>query len=271
VRPAEMLPAQRRRRFRRRVTLVCTAMCVWSSAIAAEPQPTLRVAAGLWEPYVDSALPESGVAVDIPRQVLARAGYRTRVSLDDRRRTFEGARVGIYDAVAATWPMLETRAEFVLSDEYLVNTLVVIKRRGSPYRFEKISDLEGTIIGTVAGHTYGNQFDGAIGLIRVPANHLIQNLQRLVDGYVDVVVGDKWAIRYDINRYMRSAAPKLEMLAIPLETRTLHLAVHRSHPQAARIVADFNAALAAMRADGSRQAVLDRHVEYLRPIAEFPL
>jgi polar amino acid transport system substrate-binding protein len=248
-----------------------SALLAVSASAAAESPKTLRLAAALWEPYVDSGLPESGVAVDVARKVLARAGYRTRLSVEDRRRTFEGARVGIYDAIAAAWPTQANRAGFLFSDEYLVSTIVVIKRRASPYHFANISDLEGLVVGTQAGHTYGSRFESTDGLIRVPSNHLIQNLQRLVDGYLDVVVGDQWSIRYEISRYMRSAAPKLHILPIPLDTRTVHLAVPRTDPRAPDIINDFNAALAAMRADGSRQAILDRHVQYLRPIADLEL
>ena len=254
-----------------RVAVLALLLLQITAGAGAAPGSSLRLVAGTWAPYVDSSLPEYGVAVDIVRKVLRRAGYETQISMDDLARTYEGARVGIFDAVAATWPTPETQRDFVLSDQYLVNTVVVIKRRGSPYRVEKVSDLEGAIVGVISGHTYGDLFERTDNIIRVPSNHLVQGLQRLVDGYVDVAIGDNWAIRNTLHQFMPSAASKLELLPIPLSTRTLHLAVHNSHPRAAEIIRDFNATLAAMRADGSRQAILNRHVGYLRPIADLPL
>ena len=86
------------------------------------------------------------------------------------------------------------------------------------------------------------------------------HLVRLVNGEADLAVGDEWVLRHEIKQYLRSSAGQLELLPRPLDVRDLHIAVSRQHPRHERIIADFDAAIAAMREDGTFQKIIDSHV-----------
>lgn len=212
-----------------------------------------------WSPYADPGLPGQGIAIEIVQTAFARAGYDTEVVFEETGRGIEGTEIGIYDVAAMLWSSEERARSLAFSEPYLTNEVRLIKRRDKPLRYQGPEDLKGLLVGVTRGYAYGEAFDQAPGVVRVAQNHIVQGLLLLVAGRVDVVVGDKWALLYQLHQFMPHSARDLEMLAEPVTTRGLRIAVARDDPEAERILADFEGALAAMREDGSREAIVERH------------
>ena len=87
----------------------------------------LSLAADPWAPYVDTALPHSGLACGIVRTALERAGYETRFTVAEWAFVLEEARAGRFDALVDAWPSKEREADFVFSEPYLQNEIVLVK------------------------------------------------------------------------------------------------------------------------------------------------
>lgn len=222
---------------------------------------TLKVAGSIWPPYVDDQLPEGGLAVDLVRTALARAGYDVAPELEAWSRAYEGVAVGVYDVAAAVW-QTEARKEVLLfSEPYLLNDVILLIRRGEPIEFRALADLYGHPIGVVRGYAYDEAFDADPNLIRVANAHLLQNLLQLSHGKVDIVVGDKWSIVQQISSYMPDALKDFEVLPKPLARRALRIGVSRQNPNAPEIVAAFDAAIAGMKKDGTYDAIVKKHTE----------
>ena len=56
-------------------------------------------------------------------------------------------------------------------------------------------------------------------------------------------------------------AEKIELLPYVLTTHGVHMAIRKSHPNAATIVEDFNRILRQMQADGSLDVLLEKHLQ----------
>ena len=236
----------------------------------AESKP-LKIAGSVWPPYIVDKGTEKGAATALVTEILKRAGYKTEVSIQTWPRTLEGTSAGIYDVIISSWKTKEREAHFQYTDPYFVNTIQFVKRKGNPINFRGYQDLRGLVIGVVNGYAYGDEFDKAQGNLKVPANHLIQNLLLLQRGRIDLTLGDKWVVRHELTDYFPTAIKEFEFLGKPVATRPLHAAVSLAHPQHDKIVKDFNKALKTMKADGSYEKILDVYRKRLVKLTETPL
>ncbi|KPK37180.1 MAG: hypothetical protein AMJ69_12310 [Gammaproteobacteria bacterium SG8_47] len=253
------------------ISLLAVATATSSLGAQTQPKAALNITGSTWPPYIDKSRPNFGVAADIVATAFKRAGYELNGKFESWPRTLEGTSIGVYDVIAAAWYTEERAKTLAFSEPYMFNDILLVKRKDDDIKFNGFADLRGLVIGVVDGYAYDEAFDQAPNLLRVPANHVIQNLLMLTQGKVDLTIGDKWAIRHELAQYLPTAAAQLEFLPKPVARRGLHIAVSRANPQHEKIVADFNKALAAMKADGSWQAIIDRHAKDLAQLAEQPL
>jgi polar amino acid transport system substrate-binding protein len=219
----------------------------------------LRLAANNWPPYVGDALPAKGLAIDIVTAALKRAGYETSITIDSWQRTLEGADLGVYDVIAAAWRTPERAARYTFSKPYLANEIVFIKQKDRSIRYNGPADLDGLLIGTVQDYAYGPSFDDATNFRRLIQQHVIQNLSSLVQGQIDLTLGDRRVIMHELKTYMPDSIHGLEFLPVAVSSRGLHIAVSKQNADHEKIARDFDRAISGMTTDGSLQKIIERH------------
>ena len=244
--------------------LLSGALGAASSASAAE---LLRVTGSHWPPYLDEELENGGLAADLVRTALTRAGYQVEGSAEPWSRAYEGVAIGVYDVVAAIWQNEERGEELIFSNPYLLNDIIFMSRQGVLGTYNTINDLRGFRIGVIRGYAYDDAFDNHPQLLRVPSSNLIQNLLMLSQGRLEVVVGDKWSMLHEISQYIPEDIGVFVALPRPLARRALRLGVSRHNPHAQEIVAAFDKAIVDMQADGSYDQIVKKHTS---AIAQLP-
>ncbi len=237
-------------------------LAIFFSPFAAGAE-ALQVTGSLWTPYMDDQLPNGGLATDLVRTALARAGYEVEPNIEGWSRAYQGTAVGVYDAVAAVWQNDQRSEDLLFSEPYLMNDIVLLARKGVLIDYANLSDLAGYRIGVVRGYAYEDAFDRSMNLNRVTNYYLIQNLLLLRKGKLEVIVGDKWSIFYQISRYMPDDLEEFRLLPKPLARRALRFGVSRQNPEAALIIDRFNQAIAGMKQDGSYEDIVRKHTEGL--------
>ena len=242
-----------------RTTLLALLALLASSPVLSQPV-AVKVAATEELPYFGRNLPGQGLSAEIVKTALERAGYSPAFVFKTWADTYEGAEIGVYDIVGSIWYTDERAKQFAFSKPYLFHEIRFIKRTADQaIQFETLGDLDGLVIGIVKGYAYGDDFLRSTQFIRVEQNHLLQNLNTLALGEIDLTLGDARKIRYLLNEYMKESMAKLEMLPKPLIRRGTHIAVSRSNPKHEEIIRRFNKALAEMKADGSYDRIIDKH------------
>lgn len=219
----------------------------------------LTVVAGRWPPYVDQTMANNGLAMEIVSYALERAGYQPSFRFEHWPRALEGVEIGIYDVVGTVWKTPEREKLFVFSAPYWVNQIKFLKKKNMDVNYQDLDDLSGYVIGVVKDYAYGDEFANARTLIKIPQNHIIQNLAKLREGDIDLTLGDELAIRYELNQYMKTGFSEFEFLEKPLTSRELYLAVSKENPNADKIVSDFNRVLLEMKNDGSFDAITKKY------------
>ena len=136
----------RPRRLRRILAAGVLLASTLSGATAAD---VLQVTGSLWPPYMDSEQPEGGLAADLVRTALERAGYQIEPNIETWSRAYQGTAVGVYDVVAAIWQNEARSEELLFSDAYLLNDLVFMARRGVAVEYRDLLDLLGEVRSSV--------------------------------------------------------------------------------------------------------------------------
>jgi polar amino acid transport system substrate-binding protein len=236
---------------------VFTALLFWALLGSAGWAAALTVVVKEEPPFISRKLPGQGLSATIVKTALERAGYSVSFAFETWPRAYEGAEIGVYDIVGSIWYTDERSRQFQFSEPYLYHEIKFIKRKSDPdIQFESLDDLDGLVVGTLEGYAYDDEFLKSRKFIKVPQNHLLQNLLKLSLGEVDLTLGEERKIRYELNEYMKGSTKNLEILPKPLIRRGTHIAVSRSQPDHEKIIADFNRAIEAMKADGSYDKIL---------------
>ena len=225
---------------------------------AANAQQTLRLMANTSPPYADEKLPERGLAVELVEHVFAGTGIDPKITIENWSRALEGARIGVYDGLATAWYSDERAQDLLFSEPYLSSNLIILKRHSDTGRYTDLRQLAGKRLGVRADYAYPVDLTAIPGVILVKENHLIQNLLNLLNGQVDYVIGDQRTVNLQLHEYLSDRRHQVKVTAIELPKVARHVAVSRSKAGHEKIVADFNAALAKARSDGSHKVIVQR-------------
>lgn len=249
-------------------SILLSSLCVLLIAAgAAQADKELRIVASSWPPYSDYDLPKKGLSMELVNAAFTRAGYETKSWLESWPRTLEGVEIGVYDVIAAAWYSKEREQKFAFSEPYLNNRVRLLGRKESGHRITKLEDLAGLRVGVVREYAYGEKFDNATHFTKVYQNDVIQILLKLINKQVDLIVADELVIRHNLTEHMPHELGRLVFMPQAIEVKGLYIAVTKQRPDHAKIVADFNDAIKIMKADGSYQLILDKHLKSLAELS----
>ena len=235
---------------------LCLSLVLLPLAVAGE---TLRLVADPWPPFNDQRLLNNGVASDLVSSALGRAGYASEYAQVPWERAVRGLRRADYDVLINAWHT-EARASFgYFSQPYLINRIRLLRRKGSAIRFEQLADLYIQRIAVVRGYAYSAEFDSDPRLHKVGVGSFASAARMLQAGRVELTLEDEIVAQYHFARELSGIRDELEFLPRPLSENGLHILVRRSHAQHRQIAEAFDRAIAAMHADGSYAAILQRH------------
>ena len=221
----------------------------------------LQLVSTAWSPFTNLA-GEPRFALDLVEEALERIGIIAETIIVDEARLTPSLLSGTYDGSAALWKDAERERALLYSQPYLENRLILVGRRGSDVSATSLADLAGKRIALVAGYSYGEAVATAAGPIIVDSHSLEDSVTKVVGGEADYTLMDELVIQYLVTDHPDEARTRLAFGSTPLLTRSLHLAIQRSLPDAESIISRFNAELRGMLADRSYHRLL--HLDWIR-------
>ncbi len=244
------------------LALMLSILPLHAAAVESAPPKVLRLSSDVWPPFTD--VPGSSrVAIDLVRAALERAKIEQNTTIrQDSTDLVDDLRSGKIDGSAALW-RTDERAKFLLySRPYLENRLVLVGKKGSDLSAVSLSLLAGKRIAVVKSYAYGQAVEKtkAPKFVEGPSDG--ENLQRLLRGEVDYVLADELVVHHLFRQYPEKAQRLLAVGEVPLIERSLHFAVRRDLPGAARIIQRFDAEIRAMIVDGEFNRIL--RVDWIR-------
>ena len=215
----------------------------------------LRLVSTTWPPFTN-APGKPRFALDLVDVALERMGITAQTVIMDETRLTSVLLSGTFDGSAAVWKNEERERTMIYSQPYLENRLILVGRQGSDMSAISLADLAGTRVALVAGHAYIDVVETTDGPIFVRSNSEEDSVTRLLSGEVDYTLMDDLVIQYLISNHGEETRTRLAFGSTPLLTRSLHLAVRRSLPDADSLVSRFNAELHSMISDRTYHRLL---------------
>ncbi len=234
------------------------ALVAMSSVIPADPPP-LNIVISNWPPYKSMELIDGGVATDITKEALNRAGYQVTVVNVPWKRALVGAYNGAYDVVPAIWSSPEREQKLFFSDPILDSRVVVIWLDSFRFNYENMGDLKGKSVGVGRGWSYPLAFENADFFKRLPAVDLEANFRRLFARRVNIIVGEELAARYVLQKKFSDRSGHVRFSSASLQVKPLKVAFSRSLNNYKDITRKFNAAMQSIRDDGTYEMLLRKH------------
>jgi polar amino acid transport system substrate-binding protein len=229
------------------------------AVLPAAQNRSLRLVSPVRPPFTDAA-PEPRFALDLVEAALQRINVSATTTLVPNGEYGNALLNGSYDGTAVAWRDSARETALLFSEPYLENRLVLAGRKGADVSAKTLADLKGNSIAIINGYAYGDE-NLIAGPRWVRTNGELDSLRMLLDGQVDYVLMDELVVQYIVNDYPDEARTRLSIGTLPLLIRPVHLALHRSLPDAAAIIKGFNAQI--------RQMILDRtyhkllHVDWI--------
>ena len=219
----------------------------------------LRLAGDAWAPYSDTSLLKGGLSTDLIQTAFARAGYATEYEQVPWARAVHGVSEGRYDVLINAWYSEDRTLIGQFSQAYLINRLRFIKRKDANVDFQDLVQLHPHSIAVVRGYAYSPEFDADALLKKVPVASFSTAVRMLVAGRVELTVEDEYAARFALSHEPAEVRDSVEFLPRSLSENSLHILVSLKHPDHEKIVAAFDKAIAAMKADGSYDTLFKLH------------
>ena len=251
----------RKARLLRRIRWTTGALLLLIIAIpimASAQDRQLQLVSTAWSPFTN-APGQPRFALDLVDMALERVGIIADTVIVDEAMLTPSLLSGEFDGSAALWKDTERERVLLYSQPYLQNRLILVGRQGSDVSAAALTNLVGKRIALVAGYAYGEAVETTVGPIFVDSDSPEDSVARLLNGEADYTLMDDLVIRHLIRDHGEEARTRLAFGSTPLLTRSLHLAVRRSLPDAESIISRFNAELVGMIVDGSYHNHLGLH------------
>ncbi|MNO83278.1 L-cystine-binding protein TcyA precursor [compost metagenome] len=215
--------------------------------------------ADAWPPFTDATLFNGGLATDIVSTALARAGYASDFEQVPWARALLGLGEGRYDVLVNAWFNEERTQLGQFSGEYLINRVRFLKRKEAPIEFGTLPQLYTYPIAVVRGYAYSPTFDQDVSLQKIPVHNFAMAVRMVAADRVKLTLEDEYVARYYLARESPKVRNAVEFLPKPLSENGLHILVSLKNPQHEQIVAGFDRAIVAMKADGTYARLMKRH------------
>ena len=220
----------------------------------------LELVSTVWPPFTN-APGQPRFALDLVGEGLRRVGITAETYIVEEAGFASSLMSGDFDGSPAVWKYEEREPVLVYSQPYLWNRLILVGRQGSDVSAQSLADLAGKRIALVAGYVYGEAVEKAEGVIIVGSTGEEDSVDKLLKGEADYTLMDDLVVQYIVNDG-DEARSRLAFGSTPLLTRSLHLAVHRSIPEAEAIISRFDAELRGMIADRTYHRLF--HLDWLQ-------
>ena len=195
--------------------------------------PAVRLASEEWPPYVSAALPDNGLSGAYTFAVFARLGSAATIDYFPWKRTLEvGMNDPRYAGLLAVWrtPQRDTQCYFSSPIGTTMTVLAYLKE--APVTAAAMRDLRDAKLGTVAGYSNGEEFDGMVrrGVLHVQEGVNDEtNLRKLLSKRFDAMVIEKRVLRHLLaSRFNRAERERVTFSESLFHERTVHICFQRT-------------------------------------------
>lgn len=222
---------------------------------ATASEKTLNVAALDWKPY----LGDNGYMADIAKEAMEQAGYQIVYTVYPWEQAFPLLVTGEVDGMLGSY-----YSEGKLGTHAFAQPVIQVREnffhlKGKEISYSALKDLEPYTIGVFGGSDIETSLKRS-NLKTEAVEDQRQNLEKLLEGSVDLIIGPTEEILHILNTNFPDVNKnQLSMLSPAYQQNDVYLAFSKQHPQHEKLVEEFNKGLNLIRSNGKYDEILKRH------------
>jgi len=222
---------------------------------------TVKIAADDRPPYYSLEMPNNGPIAEIITQAFKRVGYEVKIDFLPWRKVLEKVKTGKYDAGFAAYYSEQRSKEYLFSEPIgIYSPESFLKKKSLEVSFKKWEDLNSYRIGITRGYVYDDaDFDNATFLNKIESNSEKNNIENLIKGRLDIVVIDKSAALYLIDKIFKDNKKDLDFLDFANKKNDLHLLISKRFEISGQLKRDFDYGLRQIKKDGTSERILKKY------------
>ncbi len=232
------------------------------TSVSAEEQtefPTpIVIGVDEWQPFTGKTMLQGGYATHLLTTVLERLGHPYKIRFAPWERITTEGRNGSVHLIPDMWQSRERKKHYIFSIPVLNNKLKIINRSGLKPKAQLLDDLNGLRIGLVQGFQYPDELVENQNLARELAPDNRSNLLKLINGRIDVTIGDEIVARSILGK-LEASEDQYYIPDASIDLSPLHIALSRKTPNGMELMRQINCELAKMFNDGTVTTLKAQH------------
>lgn len=161
---------------------------------------TVRLTSLEWPPYTGEAVPQQGASMAVVEAAFEAMGYELEVSFYPWQRAVDQASDNPdYAGYFPEYYASSVEEDFIFSDPIGTGPLGFVEHVDEPVAWESLDDLEGKVIGTVAGYVNTDDFDARVEDGRIEADEVTSdetNVRKVAGKRIPMAVIDENVLDY---------------------------------------------------------------------------
>lgn len=239
--------------------LLLVAALSWLAPAAHCQTNHIHFATVAWEPYFGPSLLNQGYVADITREAFKRVGYSVDIEFVPWKRALHDAKLGYYNGVLGLYHSEERTKWITYSEPIAAVQLVFFSKKGRGITWDSLVDLKTYTIGIEREFVYTDEFDNATYLKKEPVRKVELNLNKLIEGRIDLVAASRSVFLHYIKTSHPGMLAQIEVLSKPLSEKYIFNGFPKHDSNHKTIAVAFNKGLDLIKADGTYDKILKRH------------
>lgn len=248
----------------RLLSAVSLALCCLSAPLQAADDGTRHLTTGdNFPPYTGADLPKGGLATAIVTETFAKAGIRVELDYKPWKRGYEEAKRTTY---LGTFPYVKSPdrlEDFHYSDPIFTFERTLFERK-HPVDSQWPGRMTGNRVCIPIGYEVPKTIEDMVidgRLTHINPSSMKACFKQLFHNRTDYVLSDRILGLSIATRFFGTGLQHLQAVAPAVTEQTAHLIVSKRHPDGAQTLAAFNAALQALRKDGTIDRLIAEQVK----------
>lgn len=245
-------------KMKKLLSAIITIFFICSHSFASEK--VVNVVGAEFPPYSGEYLDENGLVPLLMKKALELSGYKVVFEMRPFARALHETRLGKAHAVAPIYKTKEREEYLAFSESFDDSRTVLIKLKSLNVSYNKLEDLKPYRIGLIFNTSTTPELDSADFLEKDTVYTYAQNIRKLLNKRVDLVVGNERVILYHLDRFFTEDEYKqIEIMEPALQIQSNHVGFSKQVPNYLKLMEDFNQGIRRMKSDGTYDEILNKY------------
>ncbi|WDP91276.1 MAG: transporter substrate-binding domain-containing protein [Desulfobacter sp.] len=239
--------------------LIISGTGAWADTLPRQGKQVVLSAMDQWPPYTDTGMPGSGLFSEICTRAFSRRGYTVTIKFLPWKRALEMTRRGLFHGLIGASLTRDREKDFAYPRNYLFCATHFFTAGATPLTFSAMRDLCPAKVGVLQGSIWVKNVSAHKCFTVEPVPSYEQNIQKLIRGRIDLVIGTKAAFLFHLNRSFPQNAARVKAVYPPVKLDRIFTVFSRQTPGCQRLINEYDMGIEMLRSDGTYGDLLKKY------------